>query len=239
MSFIKINNVTLDIPIFDSVERSFRTHAVHILSGNKILKSLNKRMMVRALNHINLEVREGDAVGLVGSNGSGKSSLLRLISGIYRPTNGTIEVKGQVRPLISLGVGLEPNLSGRENIRRLGAVYGYNSDVIDGELDQIITFSGLGDFVELPVRTYSSGMVLRLMFSTLVTGNPDIVILDEFFSAGDEDFVKKSEVRMEQLLKNAKILVFASHSKNLVKRYCNKFIRMENGSAIEIEKSEI
>jgi len=239
MSFIKLNDVTLNIPIFDTVERSLRTHAVHVLSKGKIINSLNKKQMVQALKEINLDIREGDAVGLVGANGSGKSSLLRLISGIYRPTSGSIEVKGEVRPLISLGVGLEANLNGIENIKRLGALHGYERGLIDSRLDEIVTFAGLGHFINLPVRTYSSGMVLRLMFSTLVTGSPDIVVLDEFFSAGDEDFVKKSEKRMETLLSNARILVFASHSKHLVKRYCNRFFRMDNGSAIEIEKCEI
>ena len=239
MAFIKLEDVTLDIPIFDSVERSLRTHTINVFTGGKILNSFNKKMIIRALKEVNLDIREGDAVGLVGPNGSGKSSLLRVISGIYKPTTGSVSVTGELRPLISLGVGLEANLTGIDNIRRLGALYGYKREIIDDQLDQIVSFSGLGDFVELPVRTYSSGMVLRLMFSTLVTGNPDIVVLDEFFSAGDEDFVKKSEKRMETLLDNAKILVFASHSKSLVKKYCNRFIRMDSGKPIEIGSEEV
>lgn len=239
MSLIKLSNVILDIPIFDTVERSLRTHAISALSSGKILKPLNKKLVVRALNQVNLEIREGDAVGLVGANGSGKSSLLRLISGIYMATSGSVSVTGWVRPLISLGVGLEPNLNGVENIRRLGALYGYQRYEIEEALDEIVTFSGLREFIELPVRTYSSGMVLRLMFSTLVTGDPDILVLDEFFSAGDEEFITQGEKRMEALLGKAKILVFASHSKSLIKKYCNRFVRMKDGYAVEIEKEEI
>lgn len=239
MAYVKIKDVVLDIPVFDSVERSLRTHTLNALTGGKILNTFNKKMIIRALNDVNLDIREGDALGLVGPNGSGKSSLLRLISGIYKPTTGSVSVSGELRPLISLGVGLEANLTGIDNVRRLGALYGYKPEAIDEKLDQIVSFSGLGDFIELPVRTYSSGMVLRLMFSTLVTGNPDIVVLDEFFSAGDEDFVKKSEERMETLLYNAKILIFASHSKSLVKKYCNRFIRMDSGKPIEIGLEEV
>jgi ABC-type polysaccharide/polyol phosphate transport system ATPase subunit len=239
MACIKLKGVVLDIPIFDSVERSLRTHTINAFTGGKILNTFNKKMIIRALNEVNLDIHEGDAVGLVGPNGSGKSSLLRVISGIYKPTAGSVSVIGELRPLISLGVGLEANLTGMDNIRRLGALYGYKREAVEEQIDQIVSFSGLGDFIGLPVRSYSSGMVLRLMFATLVTGNPDIVILDEFFSAGDEDFVKKSEKRMEKLLDNAKILVFASHSKSLVKRYCNRFIRMDNGKPIEIGVEEV
>lgn len=236
---ITIRDVTLDIPIFDVGDRSLRALAVGILSRGKILKSSNKKLMIRTLNQVNLQVKDGDAVGLIGANGSGKSSLLRLISGIYKPTTGTIKVEGDLRPLINLGVGLEPNLNGIENIQRLGALYGHKKEEIEEILEQIISFSGLAEFINLPVRTYSSGMILRLMFSTLVIGSPDIIVLDEFFSAGDEDFSKKTEKRMQDLMESAKIMIFASHDKKLIKTYCNRFIRMRDGNATEITEKEI
>jgi len=239
MASISIRDVILDMPIFDVGDRSLRAHTLGLLSRGKILESSNKKLMIRTLNQVNLQIKDGDAVGLIGPNGSGKSSLLRLISGIYKPTMGLVEVEGDLRPLINLGVGLEPNLNGIENIRRLGALYGHKQEEIEKILDQIISFSGLAEFINLPVRTYSSGMVLRLMFSTLVTGAPDIVVLDEFFSAGDEDFAKKTGKRMEELMDNAKIMVFASHDKSLVKKYCNRFIRMDNGHLTEITEKEV
>jgi len=235
---IKLTNVDVKIPVFDANTRSFRSDFINSISRNRMLSNTGNLKIVDVLKKVNLEVVDGDAVGIVGKNGSGKTSLLRLISRIYEPTSGKVEINGRIRSLLSLGAGLENSLTGRENIKRLLYLYGESTRYDEALEAEIIEFSGLKDSIDLPVRTYSAGMTMRLMFSTLVSKTPDIFVLDEFFSTGDEEFSAKAEQKMAKLIKDANVFVFSSHSHGTLKAYCNRFIRMENGRAIEISRSD-
>lgn len=238
MASVIFKNVFLDYPVFDINSRSIRLSALQILTGGKITAGSGSKTLVRALQDINVEFKDGDRVALLGHNGSGKSSLLRIISSIYEPTQGTCEVEGEVRALLSLGAGLEFSLTGRDNIYRLATLSGMPLDVVKYYEQDIIDFSGLDNFIDLPVRTYSSGMLTRLMFATLTSGMPEILALDEFFSTGDDDFQKKSKLRMEKIIDKSNILIFASHSTELLKNYCNRFFRLETGKIFEINVND-
>lgn len=234
MANIEIQKACVDFPVFD-----FRTNSLRVNLLSKVMPKTFKLettiQNVRALDEINLIAQEGDSIGIFGHNGSGKSSLLRLIAGIYQPSTGTIKTTGKVRPLLTIGCGVEPSLSGKENIIRLGLLNGFPLEEIEELKDEIINFSGLGNFIDMPIRTYSSGMTMRLLFSVLTSKSTDILVMDEFFSTGDEEFLVKSRGRIENLLEDSKILVFASNSRELLKTYCNRFIIMNRGIAEEIE----
>ena len=231
---IKVTDVDVRIPVFDANTRSIRAGIINSVSQNRLLTDTAGVKLVDVLTQINLEIRDGDAVGIIGLNGSGKTSLLRLLSKIYEPTRGTVSVQGKTRSLLSLGAGLEVSLTGRENIKRLLYLYGESASYNIDKENEIIDFSGLQDSIDLPVRTYSAGMTMRLMFSTLVSSTPDIFILDEFFSTGDEEFSLKAERKMAQLVDNANVFVFSSHAHDVIKAHCNRFIHMDRGRATEI-----
>ena len=234
MITISIKDVSVDFPVFDANDHSIRLKLLRKLfkkhpstpSQTKIIKSLNK---------INLEVREGDAVGVFGHNGSGKTTLLRTIAGVYEPSCGSIETKGNIRCLLSLGVGAEPTLTGRENLTRLGLLHGFAETEIQELVDEVIDFSELNDFIDLPMRTYSSGMIMRLFFSLLTAKSTEILLMDEFFATGDESFTRKALPRIEGLLQSSKIMIFASNSHQLLDKYCNRFVQMKNGELHEVE----
>lgn len=237
MSEIKIRKASVDFPVFDFRSNSLRVNILSKLLPQKVKLETSIRN-VRALNQIDLCANDGDSVGIFGHNGSGKSSLLRLLAGIYQPSEGTVRVEGKVRPLLTVGCGAEPSLSGMENITRLGLLNGFALDEINNLRHEIIEFSELGNFIDMPIRTYSSGMTMRLLFSILTSKSTDILVMDEFFSTGDEAFLIKSRKRIETLLEDSKILVFASNSRELIKNYCNRFIIMENGTATEISSKD-
>ena len=178
---IKLTDVDIRIPVFDANSRSLRADFVTAISQKRVLPGLNALTVVDVLKKVNLEAADGDAIGIIGKNGAGKTSLLRLISKIYYPTSGNAEINGRVRSLLSLGAGLELSLTGRENVKRLLYLSG-ESKLYDEAMEaEIIEFSGLKDAIDLPVRTYSAGMTMRLMFSTLVSNTPDIFVPTNFF----------------------------------------------------------
>ena len=239
MPNISLDRVTVDIPIFGKTGRSIRSSFMSNLTGGMIMKDENKIPIVRALSDVTFTLKEGDKLGLIGSNGSGKSTLLRTISGIYSPSSGQLNVDGTLHPILSIGAGLDNDLSGEENIARLSLLNGMPHKNAIETKRSIIEFSGLKDFISLPVRTYSSGMAMRLLFSTLVHSDADILLLDEFISTGDEDFKLKAKKKFNEIVEEAKILIFASHQKSLLQSYCNRYIKMQNGKAEEIEEQEL
>ena len=239
MPNVSLNSVNVDIPIFGRTGRSIRSSLASSLTGGMIMKDLNRVPIVRALNDVTFALKKGDKLGLIGSNGSGKSTLLRTISGIYSPTSGKLEVNGTLHPILSIAAGLDNELSGEENITRLSLLNGFLDERIIETKHAIIEFSGLKDFISLPVRTYSSGMAMRLLFSVLIHSEAEILVLDEFFSTGDEDFKNKAKKKFEEKVEDSQILIFASHQAELLHSYCNRYIRMQNGTAIEISKSEL
>jgi len=182
-----------------------------------------------ALKNISLEVERGELLGLVGKNGAGKSSLLKIISGIYPPTQGIVKVEGKIAPLIELGGSFIPNLSGYDNIFFSGSLFGFSKKEILSKVDKIIEFSGIGEFIDLPVKDYSSGMYARLAFSTMLFFEPDVVLIDEVFAVGDEDFQKKSMNKIFEFKQEGKTIVIASHNLNLIGSFCDRLMVLDKG----------
>jgi len=185
-----------------------------------------------ALKNIYFEVQKGDKLGIVGLNGAGKSTLLKLISGVMKPTEGFIETKGRIVPLLELGAGFDQNYTGRENIFLNGALLGYPKSFIENKFDEIVDFSELSDFIDVPLKNYSSGMRMRLGFSIATVTEPEILILDEILSVGDAKFQKKSEERMKSFLNKDVTVLFVSHSIQQVRNLCNKAIWLEKGKLV-------
>ncbi|MBQ9531460.1 MAG: ABC transporter ATP-binding protein [Eubacterium sp.] len=185
-----------------------------------------------ALDDINFEIKRGDRLAILGFNGAGKSTLLKAIVGVYKPTEGTIYKTGVIAPLLELGAGFDPNYTGRENIYLYGAILGYSHEYIEERIEDIIAFSELGHFIEVPVKNYSSGMRARLGFSIATAVDPDVLILDEVLSVGDAKFRKKSLAKVQSMFDNGVTVLFVSHNIEQVKAICNKAILLEKGKII-------
>jgi lipopolysaccharide transport system ATP-binding protein len=187
---------------------------------------------VKALQDVSFQLSDGDRLGVLGHNGSGKSTLLRTIAGVYQPSAGKVDVSGKIGSLIDIGLGINPEATGRENILIRGLLLGLTKKEIQARVDEIIEFSNLGEFIELPVRTYSSGMHLRLAFAVSTAIRPEILLMDEWLSVGDEQFTEQAQKRMSSLVNSTKILVIASHSKETILGNCNKVLILEHGKVV-------
>ncbi|WP_396189454.1 ABC transporter ATP-binding protein [Flavobacterium sp.] len=233
MAQIKFQNVTLRYPIYGSHGMSLRSHLMRVATGGRIEQDA-RTTVVTALKDVSFTLNVGDAVGLVGHNGSGKSTLLRTMAGIYPPSKGRVILKGKVATVFELGAGMDYELSGYENIIHLGMMMGLSYSEAKALTPDIEKFTELGDFLRLPVRTYSSGMTMRLMFAVATAMTPEILLLDEMFSTGDAEFKEKSVARINNIINSAKIFVFASHDYQLLKTYCNRVFRLEHGHLEEV-----
>ena len=191
-----------------------------------------------ALKNVSFNVKKGEVIGIVGRNGSGKSTLLKIISGIMKPTHGTIKVRGNIVPMLELGSGFDMDLNGRENIFLNGAILGYSKEFLESKYDEIVNFSELGEFIEVPIRNYSSGMLMRLAFSIATVVNPDILIVDEILAVGDEAFQQKSKKRMKELMSGGTTVLFVSHSLEQIREMCDRVVWLDHGNVIMIDKSE-
>ena len=232
---IVLENVSLEYPVYNSGSFSLRHKLINAATGGRIFKGTSNIMLVRALSGINLNINRGDRVGIVGHNGAGKTTMLRCISGIYKPTSGSIHRSGSLGTYLEIGAGLDPELTGFQNIRRLLILRGiYQKKALDRYIKDIVEFSELSDFLNLPVRTYSSGMQMRLIFSTVTAVTSEIMVMDEFFGTGDSSFQKKATERLTKNIDQASILVFASHDIGLLKKLCNRFYRLTNGTLEEV-----
>ncbi len=185
-----------------------------------------------ALREINFEIKKGERLGVLGLNGSGKSTLLKVVSGVLKPTTGTVVTKGKVAPLLELGAGFDKDYTGRENIYLYGAVLGYTREFLDERFDEIVDFSGLGEFIDVPIKNYSSGMKSRLGFSIATVVEPDILILDEVLSVGDKKFRRKSEKKIMDMFDKGVTVLFVSHTLEQVERLCDKAIILEGGHLV-------
>lgn len=230
MTLISLKNVSVQFPIYGGNSRSFKNSLINIATGGHLAKSATEKIIVRALNDITFDLAEGDRVGLVGHNGSGKSTLLRVLAGIYEPTSGVVKVKGRVTSMLSLVLGMDMEATGLENIFMRGYLMGVPRFEMQKKIDEIVDFSGIGNYLHLPMRTYSSGMAMRLAFSISTSIDADIILMDEWLSVGDSEFVKKAEIRLDSLVKNARILVIASHNLDIINNRCNKIINLQHGS---------
>ncbi|QDC80375.1 ABC transporter ATP-binding protein [Candidatus Methylopumilus universalis] len=221
MAHIKLHEASVEIPIYSNHNRSIKNSLLKKLTKNNILPH-----SVMALNNITLQLKDGDRLGVMGPNGAGKSTLLRTLAGVYLPTSGTIEVKGRVASLIDISLGMDVEASGFENIRMRGIMMGLSLRQIRSMEDEIADFSGLGDFLHMPIRTYSTGMHMRLGFAVSTAVAADIILMDEWLSVGDSEFILKAEKRLEDFIGRSSILVIASHSEDLIKKTTNKIINL-------------
>ena len=230
MAFIKLSNASVEYPIFGKSGRSLTNRIVEIATGGQVNRDAKGNISVKALREITLEVSSGERLGIVGHNGAGKSSLLKLISGVYEPTQGQITKSGRIGSLTDVSLGINPDSTGRENIVLRGSLLGLSKKQIDEKIQEIIDFTEIGDFVDLPVRTYSSGMHLRLAFSVATAIDSEILVMDEWLSVGDESFRHKAENRLREMLDASEILVIASHSWELLQALCTRIIWLEHGT---------
>ena len=229
MTSIVFDNVSVDFPIYNSNTRSLKNKLIQVATGGQLGADKHGRVVVRALENISFQLKDGDRVGLLGHNGAGKSTLLRLLGGVYEPTFGKSTIIGKIGSLIDISLGIDPETTGRDNIYIRGALLGLTRSQVKVKIDEIIDFSELGDFVDMPLRTYSTGMHMRLAFSVSTIIRPEILLMDEWLSVGDESFQHKVENRLNDLVSSAKILVIASHSKELLLKTCNRLIWLEHG----------
>lgn len=182
-----------------------------------------------ALKDVSFEVKKGEVLGIIGHNGAGKSTLLKVISGILKPTEGSVQINGTIVPMLELGSGFDFDLTGRENVFLNGAILGYSEQFLKEKYEEIVAFSELGQFIDVPLRNYSSGMVMRLAFSIATVVNPDVLIVDEILAVGDADFQEKSKKRMLELMGGGTTVLFVSHSLPQIREMCNKAIWLEHG----------
>lgn len=230
MAFIQLSQVGVVIPIYTAKCRLLSTKVLQLFIGGALISDQGSYVSVCALRDLNFQLSDGDRVGLIGHNGSGKSTLLRVLSRAYTPTHGQVHLQGRVGSLIDITLGIDHEATGRENIYLRCAMLGISKAETRAMLDEIIKFSELDEFIDLPMRTYSSGMLLRLAFSVSTLIRPEILLMDEWLAVGDERFMKKTETRLEELVESTKILVIASHSRNLIMKTCNRVLWLEHGA---------
>ncbi len=229
---VKLDNVYLNLPILGYNSRSFRKFVINIGVGGRALKSKDDAIVIRALEDVSLELGPGDRLGVLGHNGAGKTTLLRVIAGIYHPSSGTAQIDGKIACLLESTFGMNFDATGKENIRLLLTYRGFSPKDIEILSEEIQEFTELGGYLDLPVRTYSSGMLARLGFGVVTSYRPDVLVMDEWLGTGDEHFIKKASERIDKFVASANILVLASHSRDLIKKMCNKAIVLEQGRIV-------
>ena len=235
MTSIVIENLTVDFPIYGAGSRSLKKTFLRSATGGKVARDSSDKIVVRALDNINLNLQEGDRVGIFGHNGSGKSTLLKVMAGVYEPVSGSCKVTGRLSSMLNLLLGMHPDSSGYENIFLRGKILGLTPEEIETITQDVVAFADLGEYMDMPLRTYSSGMAMRLGFSVSTAIPADILLMDEWMSVGDADFMAKANARLTALLDNAKILVLASHSEETIRKNCNKLIRLDHGQIVAVE----
>lgn len=222
---IKVENVSMKFNLGIEKDNSLKQTFIRLLS----FKKKKKKDYFYALKDISFEIKKGEVVGIVGSNGAGKSTLLKVVSGVYKPTNGKVEVEGKISPMIELGAGFDGELTARENIYLNGAILGYSKKFIDEKFEEIVEFSELRDFLDVPVKNFSSGMTAKLAFSISTIVDPEILIVDEILSVGDIKFQEKSKNKMMSMINGGTTVLYVSHSLDSIKTLCTKVIWLDHG----------
>jgi ABC-type polysaccharide/polyol phosphate transport system ATPase subunit len=229
MASLRLENVTVDFPIYSGSNRSMKQLVINVGTGGRIAKEAGKPIIVRALENISLTVNEGDRLGLIGHNGSGKTTLLRVMAGVYEPVQGAYWSDGRITPLFDAQLGMDIEATGFENIIVRGLYMGLRHEEIEARLPEIAEFTELGNYLAMPVRTYSSGMMLRLAFAVSTCVTPEILLMDEWIGVGDPGFLAKAQRRMEQFVNKSSILVLATHNQALLTQVCNRVVQLEGG----------
>ncbi|CUA92862.1 ABC transporter ATP-binding protein [Thiomonas bhubaneswarensis] len=226
---ITLQNVHLDLPIFDVSAISLKKRVLRMGRRNRIAEDNTGVVVVRAIDDLSIKLESGDRLGLIGHNGAGKSTLLRVMAGIYPPSSGTVDVQGKSVPLLDIALGMDDQSTGRQNIRLRGLLLGMTDAEIKRKTEDIAEFTELGDYLDLPLRTYSSGMRVRLAFAISTAVEADILLLDEVLGVGDASFQEKANKRLQDLHARAEIVVLAIHSSDTIRKTCNKVLWMERG----------
>lgn len=230
---VKVNNVSMRFNL--GIEKNFSLKQFFIdMFSPKKRKDKKQKTEFWALNDVSFDVKKGEVVGFVGSNGAGKSTLLKVIAGVMKPTKGNVEIGGNICPMIELGAGFDMDLTARENIFLNGAVLGYSKEFIEKKFDEIVEFSELKDFLDVPVRNFSSGMVARLAFSIATIVDPEILIVDEILSVGDIAFQQKSENKMRSMIGGGTTVLFVSHSITQIEKLCDRAVWLDHGKVKQI-----
>lgn len=227
---IILKNVSMKFNLGVEKEGSLKMIFINLFSHKK---KKNKEYFW-ALKNIDFRIDKGDVVGIIGANGAGKSTLLKVVSGVYKPTTGSVTVNGKISPMIELGAGFDAELTARENIYLNGAILGYSKEFLEKKFDEIVEFSELKDFLDVPVKNFSSGMVAKLAFSISTIVDPEVLIVDEILSVGDIKFQEKSKNKMMSMIKGGTTVLYVSHSIDTIKELCNKVIWLDHGEIVKI-----
>jgi lipopolysaccharide transport system ATP-binding protein len=238
MAFIKARNLTLDFPIYGVNSRSLKNRIIKSTTGGYLAKNNTNGVTVRALDIISFQIKDGDRVGLIGNNGAGKSSLLRVMAGIYEFDENVYSSNGVITSLLSITLGMDMESTGIEFIYLRGYILGYSKTRINNLIDEIIDFADLDQYLYLPLRTYSSGMLMRLSFAISTSIESDIILMDEWLSVGDLNFINKANDRLINFMKKSSIIVLASHDYSLIKNQANRFFKLDKGTLLEISKDD-
>ena len=222
-TIIEVKDVSMRFCMANDNIRSIKEYAVQLLKG-KI-----KYNEFEALKNVSFDVKRGEVVGLIGHNGAGKSTMLKVISGILKPTEGSVTVRGNIAPMLELGSGFDMDMTGRENIFLNGAILGYSEEFLNSKYDEIVEFSEIGQFIDVPLRNYSSGMIARLAFSIATVVVPEVLIVDEVLSVGDAAFQEKSRARMMELMHGGTTVLFVSHDLNQIRSMCSRVVWLDHG----------
>lgn len=228
---ITLNNVSMKFNLGVEKDNSIKMMFIKFLTPKK---KKNNKEYFWALKDINFTIEKGDVVGIIGSNGAGKSTLLKVVSGVYKPTTGMVSVDGKISPMIELGAGFDAELTARENIFLNGAILGYSKEFILDKFDSIVEFSELKDFLDVPIKNFSSGMVAKLAFSISTIVEPEILIVDEILSVGDIKFQEKSKNKMMSMIKGGTTVLYVSHSIDSIKELCSKVIWLDHGKIVKM-----
>lgn len=227
---IILKNVSMKFNLGVEKDNSLKMIFINLFTPKK----KKKKDYFWALKDIDFRINKGDVVGIIGANGAGKSTLLKVVSGVYKPTTGTVEVNGKISPMIELGAGFDPELTARENIYLNGAILGYSKEFLEDKFDEIVEFSELKDFLDVPIKNFSSGMVAKLAFSISTIVDPEVLIVDEILSVGDIKFQEKSKNKMMSMIEGGTTVLYVSHSIDSIKQLCSKVIWLDHGKIVKM-----
>ncbi len=229
---VRLTNVNLAYPVYSIKAQSIRNTIANLAIGGSLLKNGQDVIHVKALNSINFELNDGDRLGIIGHNGAGKTTLLKVIAGVYEPDSGNVDINGRISSMIDITHGVDLELTGRENLVNMGRVRGYSTKQILEISPEIIDFTELGQYIDLPLKTYSAGMITRLIFGVATSFKPDILLMDEWIGAGDKFFIEKATNRLHGVLQSARVIVLSSHSWPLIRGFCNKLLVENKGRQV-------
>ena len=228
MASVSIRNASVEIPVYGVGSNSLKMMLLRKTVGGRFAQT-SSSLFVKALSGLNLDIVDGDRVGVIGHNGAGKTTLLRLLAGVYPPTSGHVHIVGRPSPMFNISLGMSPDATGIENIKSCAMLWGLSKEEIAAGLPDVMEFTELGDYLKIPVRTYSSGMLLRLSFGIATMRKPELLLLDEIIGVGDRNFMSKAKARLTRMANQSRILVLSTHSDAILKEFCNKVLWLDQG----------